>query len=100
MKKSEIKSIDPASVFALLFSACFIIALIYFLAVNLRLMPRLSFDALVQLRSRIDGLRPVPKSLAYAVLLGIAGGVGGTLFALIYNVFSGIFGGVKTEIEQ
>jgi len=100
MKNSEIKAIDPASVFALFFSACFIIALIYSLAVNLRLMPRFSLAALDQLRGRIDSLRPVPKSLAYAALVGIAGGVGGALFALVYNVFSGIFGGVKAEIEK
>jgi hypothetical protein len=100
MKNSEIKTIDPASVFALFFSACFIIALIYFLAVNLRLMPRFSLAALGQLRGRIDNLSPVPRSLAYALLMGITGGVGGALFALVYNTFSSIFGGVKAEIEK
>ncbi|MCX6340705.1 MAG: hypothetical protein NTX71_12445 [Candidatus Aureabacteria bacterium] len=100
MKNSEIKTIDPASVFALFFSACFIIALIYFLAVNLQLMPHPSRAALDQLRSRIDSARPVPRSLAYAALVGVTGGVGGALFALVYNIFSSIFGGVKAEIEK
>jgi len=100
MKNSEIKTIDPASVFALFFSACFIIALIYFLAVNLRLMPRLSLAVLDQMRSRIDSLHPVPRSIAYALLMGITGGVGGALFALVYNIFSSICGGVRAEIEK
>jgi hypothetical protein len=100
MKNSEIKSINPASVFALFFSACFVIGLIYFLATNLRLMPRFSLDAFHQLQGRIDGLHPVPQSLAYAVLVAIVGGVGGALFALVYNTFAGIFGGVKAEIEK
>jgi hypothetical protein len=100
MKNSEIKSINPASVFVLLFSACFIVGLIYFLAVNLRLIPRCSLDTFNQLRDMMDDLHPVPRSLAYAALVAITGGVGGTLLALVYNSFAGIFGGVKTEIEE
>lgn len=100
MKNSEIKSINPASVFALFFSACFIVGLVYSLAINLRLVPRLSLEIFYQLQSRIDGLRPVPRSLAYAILVAITGGVGGALFALVYNTFAGIFGGVKAEIEK
>ena len=100
MKNSEIKSINPASVFALFFSACFIVGLVYFLAVNLRVMPRFSLETFRQLQGRIDSLRPVPRSLAYAIIVAITGGVGGVIFALVYNTFAGIFGGVKAEIGK
>ena len=100
MKKSEIKTISPSSVFVLFFSACFIIALIYYLSVNLDLLPYASATLIEKLRGKIDPLRPVPKSLAYALIIGLAAGIGSTVLALVYNIFSGIFGGIKTGVKE
>lgn len=97
---SEIKVVVPISVFSLLFSACFIITLIYCLAVNFDLLPRFSPQLIQQLREKIDPMNPVPKSLAYALLIGLGAGIGGTVLALVYNIFSNIFGGVRTEIKE
>ncbi|MDD5557803.1 MAG: hypothetical protein PHN82_11250 [bacterium] len=92
---TELRSVQPASVFALLFSACFIIALVCLLAVNLRIIGGSAQEILQGVRDRIDPLGPWKRSLAYALLIGVSGGVGGMLLTLIYNVFADIVGGVK-----
>ncbi len=100
MLKSELKSIQPASVFALFFSAVFIVGLVYLLAVNLDLLPHYPARLVQSARERMDQLTPVPKSLAYALAAGAVAGVVGMLLALVYNVFAGIMGGIKAEIKE
>ena len=100
MHRSEIKTVQPASVFALLFSEVFIVGLVYLLASNLGLMPRDLGRLLQSLFSRLNRLTPVPRSLAYAALWGAAAGVVGMAASLVYNVFAGIVGGIKAEIEE
>jgi len=100
MHRSEIKTVQPASVFALLFSAVFIAGLVYLLASNLDLMPRDPGRLLQSGRIRLNQLTPVPRSLAYAALWGAASGVVGMAAALVYNIFAGIVGGIKAEIKD
>jgi len=100
MKRSEIKTIQPASVFALLFSAVFIVGLVYLLAANLKLLPNYPTQFLQTLRERLDLLTPIPKSLAYAFIAGMVTGVLGMALTLVYNVFAGIMGGIKVEIKE
>ncbi|MCX6354508.1 MAG: hypothetical protein NTZ78_06350 [Candidatus Aureabacteria bacterium] len=100
MNRSEIKTIQPASVFALFFSAVFIVGLVYLLAANLNLLPHYPTRLLQALRERIDPLTPIPKSLAYALIAGLVTGVLGMALALVYNVFAGIMGGIKAEIRD
>jgi hypothetical protein len=100
MKWSEVKAVSPATVFAVFFSACFIIALIYCLSVNLGIAPRASAALIQSLRAKIDPLRPLPRSLAYAVLIGAAGGIGAAFLSLVYNIFASIVGGIKADLKE
>ncbi len=100
MKRSEIKTIQPATVFALFFSAVFIVGLVYLLAANLKLLPHYPTRLLQSLRERLDLLTPIPKSLAYAFIAGLVTGVLGMALALVYNVFAGVMGGIKVEIKE
>jgi ABC-type Fe3+ transport system permease subunit len=100
MHRSEIKTIQPASAFALLFSAVFIVGLVYLLAANLKLLPHYPTLLMKSLEERLDLLTPIPKSLAYAFIAGLVTGVLGMALALVYNVFAGIMGGIKAEIKD
>jgi hypothetical protein len=100
MRHAEMKTVGPASVFVLLFSAGFIIALIYCLGVNLEMIPRVRPELFHRLQAKIEALRPVPKALACALVVGLVAGVGGTILALLYNIFSNIFGGFKYEVKE
>lgn len=100
MRDSEIKSVLPASVFVLFFGACFIIALIYGLATNLQMVPDFSAAIVYRLKGKLALLRPIPRSVAYALAAGLVAGIGGTLLALVYNVFAGILGGIRADIAE
>ncbi len=100
MKDSEIRSVLPASMFVLFFSACFVMTLIYCAVTSLQIVPGLSLAPLHQLKDRIAQLGPIPRVFASALAIGLAGGIGGTLLALLYNVFAGIVGGVRADISE
>ncbi|MEI6634056.1 MAG: hypothetical protein WCP22_09590 [Chlamydiota bacterium] len=100
MNRSEVKTIQPASVFALLFSAVFIVGLVYLLAANLKVLPHYPTQLLQSLRARLDLLTPIPQSLAYAFIAGLGAGVLGMALALVYNIFAGVMGGIKAEIKD
>jgi hypothetical protein len=97
---TELRSISPASVFAIFFSACFVVSLVYCLAVNMGMFPRFSPDMFQQLREKIEMLQPLPRSLAWAGVSGVAAGICGLFLALVYNVFASLCGGVKAEIKE
>ncbi len=100
MRGVEIRVVTPVSVFVIFFSGCFILSLVYLLAVNLGLIPRFSPEMISNLTDKVDSMRPLPKSLIYALLIGATGGIAATLLTLIYNIFSSIFGGVRMELKQ
>jgi hypothetical protein len=100
MKGAEFRSFVPVSIFMLFFSSFFIISLIYLLAVNLGMVSRFPTGQIQKLVEKVEMMRPMAKSVVEALLIGAAGGLGATVLALIYNIFSSIFGGVRAEIKE
>ncbi|MCX6354976.1 MAG: hypothetical protein NTZ78_08750 [Candidatus Aureabacteria bacterium] len=100
MKNSEIRSVLPASIFVLFFSVCFVMTLIYGALASLQIVSGFSLAPLHQIKDRIAQLGPIPRVFVSAFAIGFAGGIGGTLLALVYNVFAGIFGGVRADISE
>ncbi|MCX6357364.1 MAG: hypothetical protein NT045_05740 [Candidatus Aureabacteria bacterium] len=100
MKYSELRSLQPASVFVLFFSAAFVLVLLYYLATELNVISRLPLSPVRQILDKIELLRPIPRALARSCAAGVFVGVGMLLAALLYNVFAGIFGGVRAEIRD
>ena len=44
----------------------------------------------------------IPAGIAFAIIYGLSAGIGLSIFALLYNLFAGILGGIKffTKEEQ
>lgn len=42
----------------------------------------------------------IPAGIAFAVIYGLSAGIGFSVFALLYNLFAGILGGIKFLIKE
>jgi len=100
IKKVEFKSICVLSVFKY-FGGIFLLAgLIIGLFANL-LKINVATPAFAKVFPFMVNLTPgIPLGIALALICGISAGIGFSVFALIYNLFAGILGGIKFYTKE
>ena len=100
IKKVEFKSICVLSVFKY-FGGIFLLAgLIIGLFANI-LQINVVTPTFVKIFPFMTNLTPgIPLGVAFAIIYGISAGIGFSIFALIYNLFAGILGGIKFYTKE
>lgn len=100
VKKVEFKSVCVLSVFKY-FGGVFLIAgLVIGLFANvfkINIMPPQIVKTLPIMANMAPG---IPAGAAFAVICGLSAGIGFSVFALFYNLFAGILGGIKCLIKE
>lgn len=100
IKKVEFKSVCVLSVFRY-FGGIFLLAgLIIGLFANI-LEINMVTPVFVKIFPFMTNLAPgIPLGIAFAVIYGVSAGAGFSIFALIYNLFAGILGGIKFYTKE
>lgn len=100
LKKIEFKHICVLSVFKFFGGIFFIAGLIIGLFANM-LKINVIAPGLANALPFMANLRPgIPLGIAFAVIYGVSAAVGFSVFALAYNLFAAILGGIKFYTKE
>ncbi|MDP3789953.1 MAG: hypothetical protein Q8R48_06080 [Candidatus Omnitrophota bacterium] len=100
IKKVEFKSICVLSVFKYFGGIFLLTGLIVGLFGNI-LKINAAIPQFVKIFPFMANLTPgIPLGIALALIYGISAGIGLSIFALIYNLFAGILGGIKFYTKE
>ncbi len=99
-KDVELRRIDVVSVFRFFGGAFLLVGLVIGLFGNLLRIDLIS-TGIGRAFPFISSVRPgIAAGMVFAFFYGLCGAVGFSVFALLYNFFAALFGGVKIETKE
>lgn len=100
LKITEVKSISVISVFKYFGGISLIVGLIIGLFAN-TLKINVMTPELIKIFPFMAKISPgIPVGIVFALIYGISAGLGFSIFALLYNLFAGILGGIKFFVKD
>ncbi|MBU4376724.1 MAG: hypothetical protein KKD29_04505 [Candidatus Omnitrophica bacterium] len=100
VKKMEFKSICVLSVFRY-FGGVFLIAgLMIGLFANIFNITLATPQLVKALPFMANVTSGIPAGVAFAIMYGLSAGIGFSIFALLYNLFASIMGGIKCLVKE
>ena len=100
LKKLEIKNIDVLSIFRFFGGIFLILGIIIGLFSNI-LRLNIVTPEIARIFPFLTGLKPgIIAGVILGVVYGISAGVGFSIFALLYNFFASLLGGIKIYFKE
>ena len=100
IKNVELKYVNVASVFKFFGGIFFIIGLIVGLFANILRIDIISTD-IIRMFPFMARVGPgIFAGIIFAILYGLSAGIGSSIFALLYNFFAALFGGLKFGLRE
>ena len=99
-KNTELKYIDVSSVFKFFGGIFLIIGLIVGLFGNILRINIISPE-LIRIFPFLTKVGPgIFTGILFGILYGLSAGIGSSIFALLYNFFASLFGGIKFSLKD
>lgn len=100
VKKTEVKSVCVVSVFKYFGGIALIVGLIIGLFGN-TLKINVMTPEIIGILPFMAKIGPgIPTGIVFAVIYGLSAGLGFSVFALLYNLFAAILGGIKFFVKD